>query len=55
MVYGLFYYDAVKTDIIEAKDWYKKQSDGLEKQFVIEVKHCIKRLQKAPLIYEIKI
>lgn len=54
MIYSLYYYDAVKTDIIEAKDWYKKQQPGLEKRFAVEVKNCLKRVQNNPLNYEIK-
>ena len=54
MAFSLSYYDVVKTDIIEAKDWYKNQRAGLEKIFALEVKNCIYRLQKNPLNYEIK-
>jgi plasmid stabilization system protein ParE len=54
MAFSLHYYDAVKTDLTEAKDWYKKQNPGLEKRFALEVKSCIYRLQKNPLNYEIK-
>ena len=54
MPYKLSYYRAVKTDLAEAKDWYKKQQPGLEKRFASEVKNCINRLQKDPLHYEIK-
>jgi len=54
MAFSLSYYNVVKTDIIEAKDWYKNQSAGLEKKFAIEVRNCIHKLQKSPLSYEIK-
>jgi len=48
------YYDVVKIDLIEAKDWYRNQKPGLEKNFAFEVKSCIQKIQKDPLIYEIK-
>ena len=54
MALSLHYYDVVKTDLIEAKDWYKNQKPGLEKNLANEVKNCIHRIQKDPLIYEIK-
>jgi plasmid stabilization system protein ParE len=54
MVLSLHYYDIVKLDLIEAKDWYKNQKPGLEKNFAQEVKNCIHRIQKNPLIYEVK-
>ncbi|MDN3582664.1 type II toxin-antitoxin system RelE/ParE family toxin [Mucilaginibacter flavus] len=54
MAYSLHYLDIVKVDLVEAKDWYKNQKPGLEKQFSREVKACIARLQKNPLGYEIK-
>jgi plasmid stabilization system protein ParE len=50
----IHYFDDVKTDIAEAKDWYKNQKLGLEKDFAREVKKTILRLQKNPVGYEIK-
>lgn len=49
MALSLYYYNVVKTDIIEAKEWYKNQQASLEKKFAIEVKNCLNRLQKNPL------
>lgn len=54
MALSLHYLDVVKSDIHEAKDWYKKQKPGLQKEFALEVKKCIHRLQKNPLHYEVK-
>jgi plasmid stabilization system protein ParE len=54
MVFSLYYLDIVKSDINEAKDWYKNQKPGLDKHFAQEVKRSILRLQKNPLGYEIK-
>lgn len=48
------YFDDVRWDISEAKDWYKNQKPGLEKDFAREVKKTILRLQKNPIGYEIK-
>jgi len=54
MAWKLAYYDTVKLDVREAKDWYYKQQKGLEKRFADDVKNCISRLQKNPYHYEIK-
>jgi plasmid stabilization system protein ParE len=54
MAFSLCYYAVVKTDLIEVKHWYKKQKEGLEKQFAFEVKNCIYRLQENPFNYEVK-
>jgi len=54
MAWKLAYYDAVKLDVSNAKDWYRKRQKGLEKRFADDVKKCINRLQKNPYHYEIK-
>ncbi len=54
MVFNLDYLDVVKSDICEAKDWYKNQKTGLDRDFAREVKKSILRLQKNPLNYEVK-
>ena len=54
MVLTLHYLEVVKLDVREAKDWYKRQRPGLDKEFAKEVKKCIQRLQKNPLGYEVK-
>lgn len=54
MAFTLYYLDTVKSDIREAKDWYRNQKHGLEKDFVREVKRCILRLQENPFAYEVK-
>ncbi|TSD66968.1 plasmid stabilization system [Inquilinus sp. KBS0705] len=54
MAFTIHYLDVVKTDIKEAKVWYKNQKVGLDKYFALEVKKCIFRLQKNPLGYEVK-
>jgi len=54
MKYSLSYFGIVKADLIEAREWYKNQKAGLEKEFEREVKQSISRLQKNPLGYEIK-
>lgn len=48
----LFYYDEVKIDIKEAKQWYNNKQKGLEKRFAKNIKSAIVRLQKNPLVYE---
>src|SRR5947209_4804795 len=54
MALSLHYFDVVKSDIKETKDWYKKQKPGLEKDFAREIKNCIQRIQQNPLKYEVK-
>lgn len=55
MAYSLHYLDIVKADLIEAKDWYKNQQPGLDKQFTREVSGCISRLQKTRLDMKLSI
>lgn len=54
MAWKLAYDDAVKLDVRDAKDWYRKKQKGLEKRFADDVKSCISRLQKKPYHYEVK-
>ena len=52
MDYGLYFFDEVKSNIREAKEWYKTQKPGLEKRFAQEIKKSILKLQKHPKSYE---
>jgi hypothetical protein len=54
MTWKLTYYDEVKHDVRDAKNWYFKQQPGLEKRFAEDVKQTLDRLKKNPLHYEIK-
>lgn len=54
MKYSIHFFDEVKFDIQEAKEWYKNQKLGLEKRFAREVKKSILRVQKNPKAYELK-
>ena len=54
MAWKLAYYDTVKLDLRDAKDWYYRQQKGLEKRFASDIKNCIGRLQKNPYHYEVK-
>lgn len=54
MPFSIHYFDLVKSDVREAKEWYKNEKPGLDKDFAREVKKCILRLQQNPLGYEIK-
>ena len=54
MIWKLVYYDTVKLDVRDAKDWYFRQQKDLEKRFADDVKNCINRLQKNPYYYEVK-
>ena len=54
MTWKLTYYDEVKHDVRDAKNWYFKQQPGFEKRFAEDVKQTLERLKKNPLHYEIK-
>lgn len=54
MVWSIHYFDIVKYDIKEAKDWYRHQKTGFEKEFFKEVKKNILKLKTNPLGYEAK-
>ena len=54
MVWKLAYFDEVKQDVKEAKNWYFKRQPGLEKRFALDVKEALDRLKKDPLHYEVK-
>lgn len=54
MDYSVHFFESVKLDIRQAKEWYKNQNPGLEKRFALEIKKAIARLQKNPKIYEIR-
>jgi hypothetical protein len=54
MAWKLTYYDEVRLDVRDAKDWYYKRQKGLEKRFAKDVKDCIGRLKENPYHYEIK-
>jgi hypothetical protein len=41
MSYTVINHKEVKNDVFEAKNWYKKQQNGLEKQFANQVKKTI--------------
>jgi hypothetical protein len=54
MAWKLYYYDEVIIDVREAKEWYRKQQEFLDKRFAEDIKITINRLQKNPLNYEVK-
>ena len=54
MDYSLYFFDEVKSDIREAKDWYKTQKPGLEKRFAQEIKKSIVKLKNHPKSYEVR-
>jgi len=54
MNWRLAYYDYVKQDVREAKNWYFKQQPGLEKRFAEDVKQTLDRMKLNPRHYEIK-
>lgn len=54
MPYKLLYYDEAKMDIKEAKDWYKKQRKGLEKEFAAAIKDTIINILVRPSSHTIR-
>jgi hypothetical protein len=54
MPYKLVYFDEVKQDIKEAKDWYRLQVKGLEKRFALDIKSAILRLKERPTVHAIR-
>ncbi|AEV96552.1 hypothetical protein A4D02_20520 [Niastella koreensis] len=54
MPYKLVYFDEVKQDIKEAKEWYRLQLKGLEKRFAQDIKTTILRLKERPTVHAIR-
>jgi plasmid stabilization system protein ParE len=54
MIYKITYLDEAKKDIKKAKAWYKKERNGLQKQFANEVIKAISRLEKFPPVFAIR-
>ncbi len=54
MAYKALYFDAVRQDIKEAKEWYRLQQKGLEKRFAQDIKIAITRLLDRPSVYAIR-
>jgi plasmid stabilization system protein ParE len=53
-LYTLLYFDEVKQDLREARDWYKQKKEGLEKRFIRDIQTVITRLHKKPHHYEVR-
>lgn len=51
MNYQLKYFDEVEDDVQTAKEWYKEQREGLEKEFVFSVEKTIALIVKNPKIF----
>ena len=54
MEFSLFYFDDAKLDVREAKNWYKKQKEGLEKRFADAIKEVLYTIQNNPFSYELR-
>jgi plasmid stabilization system protein ParE len=48
------YFDRVKVDVKDAKDWYRYQRPGLEKEFAKEIKKTILKLAELPVLHAIR-
>jgi hypothetical protein len=53
-MYTPLYFDEVSADVQEAKEWYKKQQDGLQERFVTAIEQCILKILKMPSAYGIR-
>ena len=54
MSYSLVYFDEARQDIKEAKEWYKKQSHGLEMRYAASVKSIILYIRQHPYAFAIR-
>jgi hypothetical protein len=54
MSYTVINHKEVKNDVLNAKNWYKSQQNGLEKRFASEVKITLNYLIKNPLLFQVK-
>lgn len=52
--YELRYHIDVRSDVRNAKTWYKRQAIGLEKRFALAVKQGIDRIAQQPQLYQKK-
>lgn len=48
------YHKNAKSDITDAKLWYKDKMLHLEKRFIISIKKTIKKITSNPLAFEVK-
>ncbi|MDR0618909.1 MAG: type II toxin-antitoxin system RelE/ParE family toxin [Bacteroidales bacterium] len=53
-MYTLFYLDAVRDDILNAKQWYAEQQKGLDEKFVAAIKDAIANIIKMPAAYAVR-
>jgi mRNA-degrading endonuclease RelE of RelBE toxin-antitoxin system len=53
-MYTLFYLDAVRDDILNAKQWYAEQQKGLDEKFVATIKDTISNIIKMPVAYAVR-
>jgi len=54
VAYRLLYLDEVIKDVQDAKEWYKKQHNGLETEFAIAIESALLQLLEKPAIYSIR-
>ena len=54
MPYKIIYLETASLNAKEAKAWYKKQQDGLQKRFAASIKEAIVRLQVNPEAYAVR-
>lgn len=54
MTYKILYFEEVRQDVKDAKQWYRNQSKGLEKRFAEDIKISISRLKSRPAVHAIR-
>lgn len=52
--YQVVYVNDVRTNIKDAKRWYKNQQNGLEKRFALAIREAIERLIANPYAFAIR-
>ena len=53
-MYTLFYLDAVRDDILNAKQWCAEQQKGLDEKFVSAIKDAVANIIKMPAAYAVR-
>lgn len=54
MEYKVYYFREVRSDIKEAKRWYRSQQNGLEKKFAEDIKTSVLRLKVMPFVHAVR-
>jgi plasmid stabilization system protein ParE len=53
-MFTAFYLDAVRNDIINARQWYAEQQNGLDIHFILAIKETVANIIKMPSAYAVR-